>query len=344
MCRSISLLLISASLSWGQLKIQFPDDSPISAVVVDQGATGSIARGSAVSLEVHAALSLRNNSTQRIRAVTLLVTAAELTAGGKASVSVPSLDIKPGETFPIRIDLRLLRPGMSTNAPVQVSIDGVLFDMLNFYGPNKLNSRRAMLAWELEARRDRKFFLDALMQGGQDGLRREMIVSLTRQDTSPRMDVQVVRGRSTNAENAQAVQFATLDLPGAPVEILEGSAMQVNRDVSSPKFELQNRSQQPVRFIELGWSARGVSGGALPASISLAPGERKSVEQPITLQFPTAASSLSAYVASVEYGDGTVWIPARNKATRVSPEEQRLSEIYRRKGLDALATELRKFQ
>lgn len=344
MFRLTSSLLLAASLSFGQLKIQFPEDSPVSAIAVDQDSTGSSVRGSAISLDVHASLSLRNNSTARIRAITLLVTAAELTAGGKASVSVPSLDVRPGETFPIRIDLRLLRPGVNTNAPVSVSIDGVLFDSLSFYGPNKLNSRRTMLAWELEARRDRKFFLETLSRGGSDELRREMIASLSKQDTSPRMDVQVVRGRATNAENVQVVQFAAVNLPGSPVEILEGSALQSYRNVSSPKFELQNRSKQAVRFVELAWNARGVSGGALPASVDLAPGERKSVEQPVTLQFPTAASSLSAYIASVEYGDGTVWIPLRNKATRISPEEQRLSEIYRRKGIDALVSELRKFE
>lgn len=344
MYRSISLLLLSAIAAWGQLKVDFPTDSPVAAVGVDQGASGSIMRGSAVSLDVHASLSLRNNSTERIRAITLLVTAAELTAGGKASVTVPSLDVKPGETFPVRIDLRLLRPPSGTKTPVQVSIDGILFDTLNFYGPNRLNSKRTMLAWELEARRDRKFFIDALARGGNDALRHEMIASLTRQNETPRMDVQVVRGRVSNVSNAQQIRFASLDLPDAPVEILGGAAQQMDRQVFSPRFELKNRSSRPIRFIELGWNAQGGLGGALSSSVSLAPGESRQVDQPVTLRLPVAATSFSAYVASVEYGDGSVWVPARHKTMSISPEEQRLAEIYRRKGLDALVIELRKFE
>ena len=64
----------------------------------------------------------------------------------------------PGETFTVRGDLHLLRPiGAETSPLVEVSVDGVLFDDLTFYGPNKLLSRRSMMVWELEARRDRPF-------------------------------------------------------------------------------------------------------------------------------------------------------------------------------------------
>ena len=53
--------------------------------------------------------------------------------------------------------MRLLRPLSAAPGPlVEISLDGVLFDDLTFFGPNKLNSRRTMMVWELEARRDRK--------------------------------------------------------------------------------------------------------------------------------------------------------------------------------------------
>ncbi len=68
------------------------------------------ARGGAFFVDVHAALSLRNSSQRRIRAITLSVVSQEVTPGGKGSVSVPSLDVAPGETFPLGVDLRLLRP------------------------------------------------------------------------------------------------------------------------------------------------------------------------------------------------------------------------------------------
>jgi hypothetical protein len=58
------------------------------------------------------------------------------------------------------------------------------------------------------------------------------------------------------------------------------------------------------------------------------------------------------FVTQVEYADGTVWVPNRASLAEAnllgvmapSPEEQRLSEMYRRKGLNALVEELNRFQ
>src|SRR5580692_8755721 len=138
-------------------RIDFPADSPVTAVSSDWSETRETPRGGAYLLDVHAVLSLRNSSQQRIRGVTLAVLSQEVTPGGKGSVSVPSLDVAPGETFPINIDLHLLRPigglGSQAGSPgVAVRLDGVLFDDLNFFGPDNLHSRRAMTVWELEAR------------------------------------------------------------------------------------------------------------------------------------------------------------------------------------------------
>jgi hypothetical protein len=60
---------------------------------------------------------------------------------------------------------------------------------------------------------------------------------------------------------------------------------------------------------------------------------------------------MSAYFRQVQFEDGSVWIPARQDLARseltesipVSAEEQRLSDIYRVKGLKALIEELRRF-
>ena len=46
----------------------------------------------------------------------------------------------------VRGDLHLLRPiGAGASPLVEVSLDGVLFDDLNFYGPDKLHSRRTLM-------------------------------------------------------------------------------------------------------------------------------------------------------------------------------------------------------
>ena len=80
------------------------------------------------------------------------------------------------------------------SVPVQISLDGVLFGDLSFYGPDKLSSRRNMTLSEYEARRDRRYFKSLLAEGGPERLRQEMLTSLAHQEDRPSMDVQVVKG------------------------------------------------------------------------------------------------------------------------------------------------------
>ena len=103
--------------------------------------------------------------------MTLLITAQEFAPGGKGSVARPSIDVPPGENFTLPVDIRLVRPVQQTGGPlVRVQLDGVLFDDLSFFGPNKLNSQRAMTFWEVEAQRDRAYFKQALQARGESGL------------------------------------------------------------------------------------------------------------------------------------------------------------------------------
>src|SRR5579862_4292621 len=174
--RSSSVLLTSALwlvplngvLSAAALpRIDLPPDSPVSVLSADYGESNESARGGAMLLDVHAALSLRNSSMRKIRGITLLVTAQDVTPGGKGSVTLTSLDVGPQESFPVRIDLRLLRPlQASAGVPVQISLDGVLFDDLSFFGPDKLSSRRTLTLSEWEARRDRRYFKSILAAAG----------------------------------------------------------------------------------------------------------------------------------------------------------------------------------
>ena len=130
-------------------KIDLPKDSPVAVLAADYKDSNETARGGAMLLDLHAALSLRNSSARRIRGITLLVMAQEATPGGKGSVTYPSLDVGPQETFPVRVDLRLLRPLQASGAaPVEIGLDGILFDDLSFYGPDKLNSRRTLIVSE----------------------------------------------------------------------------------------------------------------------------------------------------------------------------------------------------
>jgi len=339
------------------MDITFPEDSPVSVVSAHWGDSSASMRGAAMLLDLHTSLSLRNSSQRRIRGITLLVKAQDVTPGGKASISVPSLNVGPGETFPIRIDLRLMRPAqVNTGSMVHVELDGVLFDDLTFFGQNTLNSRRSMIVWELEARRDRQFFRQVLEKAGSDELRKTILESLNQQAERGKMDARVAQAsRSTNVGGDRSVQFAFLEMPNAPVEISGGKVAVSGDEMHSPKIVMQNLSDRPIRGMEVGWVLKDTNGkqfvaGSIPLEVSLAPRQSTTVVQDAAFKFsqanghPIAIGSMTGFVNSVEFSDGRLWIPERSlKVMNSSPEEQRLSELYRSKGLNALVEELRKF-
>ena len=336
-------------------KIDFPKDSPVSLLAEDFGNSNATARGANL-IEVNAALSLRNSGQKRIRSMTLMVSTPD--AAGKGSVSVPTLDAGPGETFSIHIGTRLVRPLSAANPVVEVTLDGVLFDDLSFYGPDTLHSQRNMIRWELEAQRDRKYFKALLASGGADGLRKEMLLSLARQGDSSQRGVQMVRGRATNIDADREAQFAFLDIPESPVEASGGVARIGAGLAGAPRFEVRNRSNRPVQHLEVAWIVKDQQGreflaASMPADMKLAPNQSGQVAQDAALRFdrPIAIQSMSGFVSSVEFADGSQWIPSRGALdqTRLrqlvapSPEEQRLSQIYVKKGIQALIAELNKF-
>jgi hypothetical protein len=358
---TISFLAIALAAGAQTLsrKIELPKDSPVTLVSADWGESSATPRGGAFLVDVHAGLSLRNSSQRRIRGVTLAVVAQEVTPGGKGSVSVPSLDVAPGDTFPVRIDLPLLRPlGAGAGPLVEVQLDGVLFDDLNFYGPDKLHSRRTMTVWELEARRDRRYFKTLLETAGREGLQKEMLASLARQADRPQPGVQMVRGRATNTDPEREVQFAFLHFPESPVQPTDGMARIAGNEARAPRLEVRNLSDRPIRHLEIGWIVEDQQGreflaASVPADLNLAPGRSSQVFEDAALRFDqrTSIQGMTGFVSSVEFADGSYWIPSRSaledpKLRRLappSPEEQRLAQIYRKKGLAALVEELKKF-
>ena len=97
--------------------------------------------------------------------------------------------------------------------------------------------------------------------------------------------------------------------------------------------------------------------GSVPAELQLAPGQKSQILENSTLKFPQrggqplAIEGMTGFVSSVEYSDGGVWIPSRadlatsqlQRVAAPSDEEQRLVQIYRKKGIQGLIGELNKF-
>ena len=337
------------------MHITLPEDSPVSVLTADWGESNATPRGGAMLLDLHTSLVLKNTGQRRIRGITLLVQAQEVTPGGKASVSVPSLSVAPGQTFPVRIDLSLLRPLQAGNGPlVEIALDGILFDDLSFYGPNRLNSRRSMTVWELEAMRDRQYFKEVLQSRGRDGLRTEMINSLNRQAERSQRDARVTAGRATAATSARYIQLAFLSPPNAPLVPEQGFARVNNDEARAPQIVLRNQSDRAIDTVELGWIVKDTHGrefvtGAIPLEIGLPARTQRKIVQDASFRFSEpggqgiAIDSMTGFISSLQYSDGKMWVPDRSKNLPTpSPEEQRLVELYRRKGIDALMEELKR--
>jgi len=352
------------------IKIDLPASSPVALLSANMGESRATPRGSAMVVDLHMALTLRNAGYKRIAGITLLVTAQEFAPGGKGSVTTPSLNVAPGEAFPMRLDLQLLRPAQMAGGPlVQVTLDGVLFQDLSFYGPNRLDSRRSLTAWEMEAQRDRQHFKAILAAQGPAGLQREMLASLARQAERPRLNVAVSRGRAVTSAALgpeRMAQFAFLQFPDAPVAPVEGWAQIAGNEARAPRIEVRNQSSKAVRYVEIGWLVRERGGrqylaasvpGSGPDELYLPPGRTGRILQESTLRFtrnagqPVYIDGMAGFVSQVEFTDGKIWIPNRQNLVNAqlltvvapSPEEQRLTELYRRKGIAALAAELNRF-
>lgn len=336
-------------------KIDLPLDSPVAVLSADFSNSSATPRGGMYVVDIRGTLSLRNTTQRRIRGITLAVYAP----GGKVSLSQSSLDIAPGDAFPIPFDSHLLRPpSESTGGPtVEVKLDGVLFDDLGFYGPNTLGTQRQLLRWELEARRDRKYFKSILQTAGAEGLRNEMLTAMAQQNDRRNLNlgVQIVRGRATNIEAEREVQFAFAAVPDAPVEATGGTARVSPSEARAPRFSVRNKSNRSVEHIEVGWIVKDQQGrefyvASVPADLKLAPRQSGEISEDSALRFqkPVAIQSVTGFVSNVEFAGGTQWIPPRfqdrmRNLAPASPEETRLLNIYNKKGLDALIVELKKF-
>jgi len=364
------LLAQDTALPKDSININLAKDSPVTLVGMSSNESRAAARGAALVLDLHMTLTLRNAGASRIHGVMLRVVSQEVTLGGKGSVTIPSMNIAPGEAFPVRIEMQLVRPTQMAGGPlVQIDLDGVLYQDLSFYGPDRLHSRRYLTACEVEAQRDREYLKRVLAQGGQEGLRQEIFQIGARQQSAP-LNVKVVPHgpavTSAALPSEHAEKFAFVQFPDSPVEAIQGWAQVSGNEARAPNIEVRNRSAKAVKYVELGWVLTDQAGrqsvaASLPSSEkdlnNLPPDKTGTVHQETTLRLfsnsgqPVNVQKMTGFVNQVEFADGKVWVPNRKsladpallKSVAPSAEEQRLADLYNRGGIAALVEELKKF-
>ena len=350
------------------IKINLPKDSPVAFLTLDPRDSRFTARGAAIMVDLDALLTLRNTGANRIHGITLRVVSQEVAMGGKASMCIPRLNIAPGEVFPIHIVQHLVRPTAFASGPlVEVTLDGVLFQDLSFYGPDQLHSRRDMIAWEMEAQRDRNYFKQVLTRGGRVALQQAVLQEMARIQDRPQLDRPVMLRGPAVASAATTIpehmeRFAFVAFPDSPVEAVDGTAVVMGDRVGAPHIEVRNRGTVPVRHVEIGWLVRDPSGqrylaASVPSSqpdLQLAAGKTAVFAQDTSMKIsrngqPLNVQGMAGYVSQVEFADGKVWVPTRKNLDQAelrnvlppSAEMLRLTDLYR-KGLDALIAELNK--
>lgn len=353
----------------GLLDIELPRDSPVLLVHVslqEPGPTTAFVRGASLVVNLHASLLLRNTGAKPLSGLTLMVQAPDLAAAGRGSVSIPSLHALPGAVFPVRVDMQLSRPlamGQAKGAMIQVSLDCALFSDLTAYGPDQLQSRRMLTVYELESRRDRRYLAGLLQTGQLAQLREELNFGL--QYFNPtHLSMELLRHPGVTPAREEPVHIGAVWFPSSPLRPIGGNAQIVGDELRASQLEVKNTSDKPIKIFQVGWIVRDERGrdfvaGSVPSPIRLAPIETASLTQPGALRLsrpggpPMVVDGLAAFVKNVEFLDGKLWIPSRADITKAtddpilrralasSPEQQRLADIYRRKGMTGLEEELK---
>ncbi len=349
------------------LTFDFPRDSPVLPVSFAMGSSTAKIRGTSMMLDLHASFILRNVGGKALSGLTMRVEAPDLQSG-KGSVTVPSLTVQPGETFPVKLDMEILRPisagRMGTPSLVQVALDCALFSDLTAYGPDELHSRHTLVVYQLEARREREYLALLLHNQEWSKLRDELNFGLP--EESPRsLGLEFIHGPLSSVANGRAFAVSPVVFSGAPVQPIGGGAEVAGNEVRGPYVELRKMSNRSVRSLELGWIVRDdhdreFVGGSIPVTLSTEAVQSVKITDSGAMRFsngigqPMVIGALRAFVNDVEFSDGKVWIPSRadiDQATSDpvlrhelanSPEQQRLAKIYRLKGTTGLAEELKR--
>src|SRR5205807_1410900 len=117
----------------------------------------------------------------------------------------------------------------------------------------------------------------------------------------------------------------------SPVDPLDGSAEISGAEARAPRIQVQNRSKQTVKYVEMAWMVSDSRGqqymaASLPASdaeLYLPPGKTARLLQDTELRFtrrnqPVPIDKMTGFVSQVEFADGKIWVPNRQNLENAS--------------------------
>ena len=145
-------------------------------------------------------------------------------------------------------------------------------------GPNRLNSRRSMTVWEMEARRDRQYFKQVLESRGREALESPRCSpAWIIRPTVPRW-MPGSRNPDVPPQPETSGRFRSrfLESPSAPVAAYDGMVRIADNEARSPRLFVRNTTSRPVRAVEMGWVVKDERGrefvaGSIPVDVPLAP-------------------------------------------------------------------------
>ncbi len=326
--------------------------------------TGPAAGGQNLSFnpDVHTRFSLRNVGTKPIAGLSFRILSSGGGSEGQAALILPSLQAAPGAVFPVRVDLQLPhRYSVRTQSPgVRILLDAVLWNDLSFYGPDLLHSRRRLLSFEFEARRENEYLRNLVGAGRLSEVREELNFGLPEDQPQLTMELTPLQ---VPMDRGKAITINTVSFGQAPLQLVGGGALLTDTALIGPHVLLRNSSDRRIRSVEVGFILRDERGhesrvSTLPAELALEPGQTRVLQQRANLLLsrtkgqPIVIRSLAAFVADVEFEDGSMWIPSRPDIERATdsvvlrrvlsecPETERMAGVFRRAGIKGVETAL----
>lgn len=357
-----SAIAAAANASAPALKINLPAGSPLLLQSVSLSSTPQHERGIPAAERFEALLQLRNTGNKTIVGISFSISYESFSSVPAASQIVTGLRVAPEGEFPLHVALETAhgaRVTINSPANVHITLDCVLFSDLSTYGPDRLGQHRNLLVYELQARREREYVSQLLKEGRLPDVREELNFGLPPEPPAWILTI----NRPPQYVRAHSLSIQPL-VEDSPVHVVGGTVQAVGGRFWSPVFEVRSDPGPSPIAIDIALiladeRGREAVAAILPFSIKPATGETTALQSDISAQataldsVPVLIRKCYAFISAIHFSDASVWVPSRSDLERASdgslltalsacPERERLASLFRRGGMQAVASDLKR--